>query len=383
MLGYSAAGRIHVNHMRRCDRRNRCHFLGRNFGFGFVRPLAATVISVTLGLGAVSCSDDSAPSDQGGLGSRVESPLPNANLLGGDESSETSKRERKAREAFNRWTSLVLSGSIEKAKSLCESWLEEVNRGHHAEAHKCLANVAIASSRTDLEGMPDAPEGIFRSPVTREGVDTAVGHYAAAIEISPFDVEAHVGRTDILIVAGRYQEGNVMLDQSLKAFSSRSLLDNWFKLLGRFQRAGAVNEGLAYLKVIETHHPLDHRVVSNLGAYYAITGQPEEAFAYSTRAVAINPDDPINKWNLAKIHDQRGELQDADRLYREAIATIDPADARARCEYAGFIAMRMEDVDRACAFSETQCRELYDANCVASDEATSSTPESEPGSARG
>lgn len=370
-----------MNHLQRCDRRNHRHILGRVVGF--VRSLAATLIAVTLGLGAVSCSDDSAPIGQDGLGSRAESPPPNANLVGGDGSGAISERERNAREAFNRWTPLVISRSIEKAKGLCESWIEEVDRGHHAEAHKCLANVAVASSRTDLEGMPDAPEGVFRSPVSREGVDTAVAHYEAAIALSPFDVEAHVGRTDILIVASRYQEANATLDESLKTFSSRSLLDNWFKLLGRFQRAGAVSEGLAYLKVIETHHPLDHRVVSNLGAYYAIAGQPEEAFAYSTRAVAINPDDPINKWNLAKIHDQRGEFQDADRLYREAIATIDPADERARCEYAGFLAMRMKDVDRACAYSETQCRELYDANCVASDEGTSHAPEGESGSATG
>ena len=105
-------------------------------------------------------------------------------------------------------------------------------------------------------------------------------------------------------------------------------------------------------------------MISNIGAYLAIAGQNEEAFEYSTRAMAINPDDPINKWNLAKIHEQRDELVDADRLYQEALATIDANDVRARCEYASFLALRMKDANRACTFAETECPELFEANCT-------------------
>lgn len=279
-------------------------------------------------------------------------------------------RNQAALEAFDRWTQVLTSGAIDEARALCESWLEEPDRGHHAEAHKCMANVTIATSRVDIGGLPPAAEGAVRSPISSDGIDGGLSHYESALVINPLDFDAHIGRVDILIIGGRYRDANTKLDESLTTFGTRELLDDWFKLLGRFQRANAATEALTYLKVIEKHHPLDHRLVSNMGAYLAITGDHEEAFAYSTRAMAINPDDPINKWNLAKIHDQRDELEDADRLYQDALATIEKDDVRARCEYAGFLALRMEDATRACTFAETGCPELFKANCIADDPET-------------
>lgn len=327
----------------------------QEWGREVVRSGAAGLLAVVALVGLSSCSDDSRV-DNAGVSPAVV-----------DGSAQSRERDRAAREAFDHWTELLTSGGIEEARALCESWLAEPDRGHHGEAHKCLANVTIATSRAEVRGLPAAAGGAVRAPISRAGVDGALAHYDAALLIDPLDLDAHVGRVDVLIVGARYRDANLALDQSLTTFATRELLDNWFKLLGRFQRANAAPEALAFLLVIEKHHPLDHRVVSNLGAYYAINGQQDEAFAYSTRAVAINPDDPINKWNLAKIHDQRDELEDADRLYQEALATINEGDMRARCEYAGFVALRMNEPARACEFSESQCPELYEANCVSSE----------------
>jgi len=293
----------------------------------------------------------------------------------------SARRDDQAREAFARWAPLLASGAIEEARVLCEAWLGEPDRGHHGEAHKCLANVEIVTSRTTMERVPEGAERPVRAPVSRAGVDAAVAHYVAAIAVTPLDPDPYVGRVDILVVAGRYREANIALDESLGTFSSRGLLDDWFKLLARFQRAGAVDEGLAFLKVIEKHHPLDHRVVSNLGAYYAMTGNPDEALAYSLRAVAINPDDPINKWNLARIYDRRGQFDDADRHYREALAVFGNADPRAHCDYVEFLATRLLDTTRACEFARSQCVELYQKNCT--DNTDDDGQADEPDSAKG
>ncbi|MBW1886516.1 MAG: tetratricopeptide repeat protein [Deltaproteobacteria bacterium] len=311
---------------------------------------------IGIAIGALACSDEPSSDVGSPLVSKVGSAPPQ---LG----KRSVQRADRAREAFDRWAPLLTSGAIEEARALCGGWLGEPDRGHHGEAHKCLANVEIARSRTPAQGLPKGGLGL-RAPVSRAGVDAAVEHYVAAIAATPLDPDAHVGRVDILVVSGRYREANIALDESLQTFSSRGLLDNWFKLLARFQRAGAVDEGLAFLEVIEKHHPLDHRVVSNLGAYHAMAGNSDEALAYSERAVAINPDDPINKWNLARIYDRRGQLDDADRNYREALAVFGNADPRARCDYVEFLATRLLDTTRACEFARSRCVELYQKNCT-------------------
>jgi tetratricopeptide (TPR) repeat protein len=316
---------------------------------------------------AFACGDDPESSAGDPLASKVGSAPPPLGELSTRRDERSTRRIDQARLAFNRWAPLVTSGATEEARALCGSWLDEADRGHHGEAHKCLANIAIATSRASISGLPKGGEGAVRSPVTRKGVDAAVGHYEAAIAKNPLDPDANVGRVDILVVSGRYREANIALEKSLRTFASREVLDNWFKLLSRFQYAGAAHEGLAYLKVIEKYHPLDHRVVSNLGAFYAMTGNSEEALAYAERAVALDPDDPINKWNLARIYDRQGQLEDADRNYREALAVFGDSDPKAHCDYVEFVATRLLDTARACEFARTECDEIYRKNCTEDD----------------
>lgn len=330
------------------------------------RPPFGTRTHCLIGLAflALACSDELGSDVGNPLVSKVDSAPPHLGELSTQRDKRSRERDQQAQKAFNRWAPLVTSGAIDEARGLCGAWLGEPDRGHHGEAHKCLANVEIASSRTQVSGLPKGGEGAVRSPVTRAGVDAAIRHYEAAIAAKPLDPDAHVGRVDILVVSGRYREANIALEQSLRTFASREVLNNWFKLLGRFQHAGAVDEGLAYLKVIEKHHPLDHRVVSNLGAYYALTGNSDEALVYAERSIAINPDDPINRWNLARIYDRRGEFEKADRSYQEALAVFGDSDPKAHCDYVEFIATRLLDTARACEFARVECDELYQKNCT-------------------
>ena len=317
-----------------------------------------------VGLAALACSQEPASDPESPFISQVDSAPPTAELgRASPGQTRATARDRKAREAFDRWAPLLASGSTEQARALCEAWLGESDEGHHGEAHKCLANVAIASSGArQSDGKIAGALGI-RSAISRTLSSTAVAHYDAAIAAVPGDSDAHIGRVDILILSGRYREANLALDDSLGFFSSRILLDKWFRLLGRFQRSGKIDEGLAFLKILEKHHPLDHRVVSNLGAFYAITGSAAEALEYSERAVAINPDDPINKWNLARVYDQQGRLAEANRHYLEALAVFGESDPKARCDYAEFIGTRLGDTIKACDFAEENCTELFAKNC--------------------
>lgn len=321
-----------------------------------------TSFAIGITFAALACSENPASEPEGSFASRVDSAPPTAELGVLRSPNDASARNRRAREAFDRWAPLLASGAVDRARILCEAWLGQLDEGQYGEAHKCLANVEIASSRFQ-PSREDSSAAPFRSGIPRARSDAAVDHYDAAIAEMPFDSDAHIGRVDILILSGRYREANLALDKSLEYFSSRVLLDKWFRLLGRFQRAGDVDEGLTFLKIIEKHHPLDHRVVSNLGAYYAMAGNEEEALLYSERAVTINPDDPINRWNLARIYDRVGRLAEADRHYLEALAVFGDQDPKARCDYAGFIGTRLGDAEKACHYAFANCRKMFDEQC--------------------
>lgn len=339
------------------------------------RPALSWVLAggvLGLGLAALACSQEPASDSEGPFISQLDSAQPTAGLgaTAPGQSRKTSLEttwDRKAREAFDRWAPLLASGATEQARALCEAWLGESDEGHHGEAHKCLANLVIASPFGRQGNAIGAGAFGVRSAISRAQSNAAVAHYDAALAALPSDSDAHIGRVDVLILSGRHREANLALDRSLSFFSSRILLDKWFRLLGRFQRSGEIDEGLAFLKILEKHHPLDHRVLSNLGAFYAITGNAAKALEYSERAVAINPDDPINKWNLARVYDQQDRIAEADRHYLEALAVFGESDPKARCDYAEFIGTRLGDAVKACVFAEENCTELFAKNCEGKD----------------
>ncbi len=268
-----------------------------------------------------------------------------------------------AEEAYKRWAVLVATNLIDEARGLCTTWLEDENPSYRIEAHKCLANVEMAQGRLPPAQELNPRASVYQPRSQAASVDAAVKHYDAALAISPLERDSHMGRIDVLILAGRYRDANAALDETLTAFDSREMLPSWFKLLGRFRKLGKYQEGLAYLQVIEKHHPLDHRVVANMAAYYAVLRQYDDALTYSEKSVLLNPDDPINKWNLARLYDSRGELGLADTTYLEALALFQDTDPRARCDYADFLATRLRDPARACSYAETGCADRAEEFC--------------------
>jgi tetratricopeptide (TPR) repeat protein len=324
--------------------------------------ILVAILVAAIVAGPVGCGDWDSPQLQSSHSNESEGPVESAPPPPSGLPQPDPKKN--ARDAFDLWVPLVTTGQHDEAKSLCSNWLNERDVGQHSEAHKCLANIAIAEARLSTPPALEPGATNLRPLVSKAGVDLAVRHYESAIEATPLDTDAHLGRMDILILAARYREANDALEQTLSAFSSRSELNTWFKLLGRFQRLGAFEEGLAYLKIIEKHHPLDHRVHSNLGAYYAIIGDHDQAIAYSKRAVSLNPDDPINKWNLARMYDYRGDLQSADTVYQEALALFAGSDPQASCDYAEFLVDRLHDSDRACKYARSSCEPVFTARCL-------------------
>lgn len=268
-----------------------------------------------------------------------------------------------ADDAYKRWAVLVATNQTDEARGLCTTWLEDPNPSYRVEAHKCLANVVIAEGRLPHSRDLNPNATAYQPRIKAASVDEAVAHYEAVLVISPLEPDAHMGRMDVLILASRFRDANMALDETLTTFETRELLDRWFKLLGRFRQLGKYEEALAYLQVIEKHHPLDHRVVANLAAYYAMLEDYDQALIYSEKSVLLDPDDPINRWNLARLYDGRGELDRADEAYVEALALFQGADPRAPCDYFDFLLTRLNDVTRACNYAESNCQEKFESIC--------------------
>jgi tetratricopeptide (TPR) repeat protein len=304
-------------------------------------------------LAAVACGE---PAEDPISASGMETP-------GHPEPAIEASELANAHEAFARWVPLVTGGRFEEARVLCTPWIEKPDPGFRAEGHKCLANVTIADASLPTPES-DPRGGRPRGPrVSAEGVDRAVAHYDAAILLVPGDRDSQIGRADVLILGGRFEEAKQSVEESLQQFPSRGDLDAFLLLTARYRLMNHNEEAFEFLKVLERQHPLDHRIVANLGAFHSILGRDDEALEYTKRSVALAPDDPLNRWNLAQLYERRGELELADTSYRKALDLLQDTDPDARCRYAEFIAARLQDPERACDYALLECPSHFEQHC--------------------
>ena len=82
------------------------------------------------------------------------------------------------------WHDLVAAKKLDVAKVLCRGWLASPEKDVQAEAHKCLAGLAMGAG----------------------GVDAALAELEAAIALLPADLAAHEARLQIAEGARRFSE---------------------------------------------------------------------------------------------------------------------------------------------------------------------------------
>ncbi len=325
------------------------------------RRIAATLLCVSILAGPAGCGNHDEGEKTGRLDATLEGSESEAAVPDSPPTSSFDTLELTAR-----WAPALVDGRTDEVRALCSAWIEDNAAILRLEGYKCLANVEIALARLPSALPTDPSKSALRPRFTPQGIDASLDRYAMALAIAPRDRDAHLGRMDIMILAGRYRDANLALEETLQTFSSREYLGDWFKLLGRFRILEAFEEGLEFLKIIEAHHPLDHRVVANIGAYYAVLHRYDEALEYSKRAVALNPDSGINQWNLARLYGQRSDLEKADATYQIALGLFRDEDPLARCDYARFLMEQIQDRKRACEYAEASCAEYYDEACLES-----------------
>jgi tetratricopeptide (TPR) repeat protein len=258
---------------------------------------------------------------------------------------------------------LVQSERIDEARELCSGWLESRDPTRRAEAHKCLANVEGAAARTIMIEGDDLGGGRIRAGFAGEALDRALAHLDEAIGLAPADLSIHQGRLHLLMSSGQFARTAEALRDSLSSYTGPDALEAWLDYSPRFFQARKLRAGVAFLKVLEARYPDEHRVVANIGAFLSALEEDEEAIRYGEKAVRLNPEDPINNWNLGLMYEYAGDLDAADRQFRRSLALpVAPGQTVAQncMHYAQFAENKLGDVERACAIHRESCpREAY------------------------
>ncbi len=243
------------------------------------------------------------------------------------------------------------NGEYQKAKSLCDPWLNSENPGTKAEAHKCLANVELGfagGAKIRIEGNKRTG-GFIGAGYDEEAASRAVKHLDQAVALAPQDLSIHQGRLHALMLAARYEDMAKALEESAKLYQGRDAMHAWLAYPAELYQRRQFKPAIALLQVLDGRYPDDHRVAGNMSAVYAMLEQDAEALAWATKAVKLAPDDPIDNWNLVRIYDYMGKPALADAAYQKSLA-LQTGDQRKRltCLYAAFVQSKIKDAKRAC-----------------------------------
>jgi tetratricopeptide (TPR) repeat protein len=256
------------------------------------------------------------------------------------------------------WQDLCRSGKCEEARSLCSEWMTSKDTAKLAEAHKCLANVALCGNGDvlTLQGN-DQGGGSLASTYKPEAVDEALGHLNQALKLAPQDLSIHQGRLHLLEISFRYSDMAKALDESCSIYKGTEGVQPWLAYTSELFEDGQFRASLALLEVLNKHYPDSHDVLGNIGAVHSMLKEDEQAIPYLRRAVELAPKDPIDTWNLARTYDYAEKTELADQWYQKAL-TLEPDSAKrhqSTCIYAGFVEKKLHDSKRACELQRSAC----------------------------
>ena len=253
----------------------------------------------------------------------------------------------------HQWVSLIDARKIDEARELCQGWLH--NRKDNpslAEAHKCLANVELAGAQAIRVGKSSLSEG-YGGPA----VDRALTQLDEAMRLSPSDLSVHQGRMHVLLSSGRFDRLTPALGESLRLLKGRGGADPWLPYVDEMQQMGEIETALEFSQALAKRFPKDHRTIGNVAAFLAQLNRAQEALDYAKKAVALNPKDPIDLWNLGTLYDGIGKLAQADDAFRRSLAVETDQDTRRDhyCRYANFLDEKRHRRQAACELEKKYC----------------------------
>jgi eukaryotic-like serine/threonine-protein kinase len=210
-----------------------------------------------------------------------------------------------------------------------------------------LAEATTAS----LEALKAYSVGMIKD---RKNDTEAIPFFQRAIELDPKFASAYEGLAVSYLNLG---ETGVARENFTKAFDLRERANERERLVitVRYYQyvTGQLDKAIEEYQVWAQAYPRDARARGNLGGLYGATGRFVEAVAQTDEALRLNPDSGANYANLVLSYTALDQLQDARRIYEQAVAHgID--DPLTRVSYFGvaFLEGDAEEMNRQMAWSE-------------------------------
>ncbi len=168
-------------------------------------------------------------------------------------------------------------------------------------------------------------------------VDEAIGHYLAALEISPNDEMAHNNLGAALAARGQFEEAIAQYREALRIKPDCEMAHNnlALALLGR----GQVDEAITHFRETLRIRPDSAIVHYNLGLALLGRGQLEEAIAHFRKALEIKEDIAVAHHRLGLALAARGRDEEAI-VHLERALEITPGDAQAHNDLGVLLARR-------------------------------------------
>lgn len=139
--------------------------------------------------------------------------------------------------------------------------------------------------------------------IGRNELDQALELFRQVIRREPNNLEANLGRAEVLLLKGQHQEGAVAFRRSLilSPESKRALISMMLLFDSRME----YDKGEIYLDLALKYHSDDPQVYLQAAHHYLKTGNLEKALFYGENAVQINPDLPGPDYILAMIYTEQ------------------------------------------------------------------------------
>jgi tetratricopeptide (TPR) repeat protein len=255
------------------------------------------------------------------------------------------------------WTTHSQAGNCSELAKACDALLAAENTKTSFSAHMCKVNAALCgNSGISIAG--GQKEGFAMSGGFAPGAVTeALSWIDKAEALYPQNIKAIQTRLQLLVATGDGIAAGQALDAYLKRAKNKPGVDEWLNTFGAYFGQRKMDAAIAFGKVIEKHYPNSHQIHGNLGGAYAQMEKDVDAFRHLNKAVELAPNDPINRWNLARLYDFTNKVTLAETHYSKAIA--DETDSERRnemnCAYSKFVGKKLKDTARAKRLQPKDC----------------------------
>lgn len=264
-------------------------------------------------------------------------------------------------DAKQEWHNLISAGKLDQVEKKCSEWLKASTNDLISEGHQCLSSLELRKALKPEMLSPMADEaggGEIRPGLDFSGINRSIEHLNEAARLTPEDLEVHKGRLFVMFNFGFPSLAPEALEKSLKAVKEKPPIDIWFAYAPIIQERRLYKSGVEYFKVLEKYYPNEPRVVINIGAFYTLLKDDQNALTYSLKAVSMNPKSFNANWNLGRLYDYMQKITEADEYYSKAMSLLPPNEGPRNefCAYADFLEQKLKNPNKAAEIRKRGCK---------------------------